>query len=93
MRELKIQNVELIDRDLENISQIFEEDYTVIEKLDISNNYGISESTLKKFLLTVKKEKPEIIYIIYQGSCRIKEQTIQELMEILPGRLRIIPIK
>lgn len=93
LRELKIQNVELIDRDLENISQIFEEDYTVIEKLDISNNYGISESTLKKFLLTVKKEKPEIIYIIYQGSCRIKEQTIQELMEILPGRLRIIPIK
>ncbi len=93
LKELKIQNVELINQDLENISQIFEEDFTILEKLDISYNYGISESVLKKFLLTVKKEKPEIIYIIYEGSCRIKEEAIQDLYKILPGRIRIIPIK
>jgi Ran GTPase-activating protein (RanGAP) involved in mRNA processing and transport len=93
LKELKIQNVELINQDLENISQIFEEDFTILEKLDISYNYGISETVLKNFLLTVKKEKPEIIYIIYEGSCRIKEEAIQDLYKILPGRIRIIPIK
>ena len=93
LKELKIQNVELINQDLENISQIFEEDFTILEKLDISYNYGISESVLKNFLITVKKEKPEMIYIIYEGSCRIKEETIQDLYKIIPGRIRIIPIK